>query len=124
MATLLDAVGAVALIFFTAARNIFWPYVLPSLPALALLAAGRLDRREAPERTNAWVAGGLTLKLFASATILKAGLRLVIAQSLAATSVKVALRANAIRPMHLVSQRASSPSSHALNASGNMIRLR
>ena len=63
------------LIFFTAARNIIWPYVLPSLPALALLAAGWLDRRETPARTDAWIAGGLTLTLLASATILTAGLR-------------------------------------------------
>ena len=63
------------LIFFTAARNIIWPYVLPSLPALALLAAGWLDRRATPARTDAWIAGGLALTLCASVTLLAVGLR-------------------------------------------------
>ena len=62
------------LIFFTAARNIIWPYVLPSLPALALLAAGWLDRRATPARTDAWIAGGLALTLCASVTLLAVGL--------------------------------------------------
>ena len=63
------------LLFFTAARNIIWPYVLPSLPAVALLAAGWLERRAAPGRTDAWIAGGLALTLFTSATVLTVGLR-------------------------------------------------
>jgi 4-amino-4-deoxy-L-arabinose transferase-like glycosyltransferase len=32
-------------IFFTSARNIIWPYVLPALPALALLIARAVSRR-------------------------------------------------------------------------------
>ena len=63
------------LIFFTAARNIIWPYVLPSLPALALLAAAWLNRRATPSRTDAWIAAGLAFTLFASTTLLAAGLR-------------------------------------------------
>jgi hypothetical protein len=34
------------LVFFTAARNIIWTYVLPALPAMALLAAAWLRRME------------------------------------------------------------------------------
>lgn len=63
------------LLFFTAARNILWTYVLPSLPAIALLAAEWLERRAAPARTDAWIAGGLALTLFTSATVLTVGLR-------------------------------------------------
>ena len=63
------------LIFFTAARNIIWPYVLPSLPAMALLAAGWLERRAPPGRSDAWIVGGLALTLFTSATVLAVGLR-------------------------------------------------
>ncbi len=63
------------LIFFTAARNIIWPYVLPSLPALALLAATWLDRRATPARSDAWIAAGLALTLVASATLLTVGFR-------------------------------------------------
>ena len=63
------------LIFFTAARNIIWPYVLPSLPALALLAAAWLDRRATPARTDVCIAGGLALTLIASTTLLTLGLQ-------------------------------------------------
>ena len=63
------------LIFFTAARNIIWPYVLPSLPAAALLAAGWIERRTAPGRVDAWVAGGLAITLLTSAAVLTVGLR-------------------------------------------------
>jgi len=45
------------LLFFTAARNIIWPYVLPALPAAALLGAQWLARRV--PKAEAWVAGGL-----------------------------------------------------------------
>ena len=63
------------LIFFTAARNIIWPYVLPTLPALALLAAAWLDRRATPSRTDACIAAGLAFTLLASTALLTVGLR-------------------------------------------------
>lgn len=63
------------LIFFTAARNIVWSYVLPSLPAAALLAAGWIERRTAPGRPDAWVAGGLAVTLLTSIAVLTVGLR-------------------------------------------------
>ncbi len=53
------------LIFFTAARNIIWPYVLPSLPAAALLAAGWIQRRADADRAERCVAAGLALTLVA-----------------------------------------------------------
>ena len=62
------------LIFFTAARNISWPYVLPSLPAAALLAAGWIERRVPPGRADAWIAGGLAFTLLTSAVVLAVGL--------------------------------------------------
>jgi len=50
------------LLFFSAARNIIWTYALPALPALALLAAGELDRW--PARTARRIAaGGLAFAL-------------------------------------------------------------
>ncbi len=61
------------LIFFTAARNIIWPYVLPSLPAAALLGAGWLAARER-QRVLRWVAGGLALTAVACAVALGTGL--------------------------------------------------
>lgn len=57
------------LVFFTAARNIIWPYVLPALPAAALLAAewiARLDPRMAMRRLCA----GLMLVSVAAAVAL------------------------------------------------------
>lgn len=63
------------LIFFTAARNILWTYVLPSLPAMALLAAGWLERRTPPGRSDAWIAGGLALTLLTGVIELTVGLR-------------------------------------------------
>lgn len=53
------------LLFFTAARNIIWPYVLPAMPALALLAGAWLARRNL--QAEAWVAGGLVVLVIASA---------------------------------------------------------
>jgi 4-amino-4-deoxy-L-arabinose transferase-like glycosyltransferase len=49
------------LLFFTFARNIIWPYVLPSMPALAVLGGAWLARRDA--QAEAWVAGGLAASL-------------------------------------------------------------
>lgn len=62
------------LIFFTAARNIIWPYVLPSLPALALWGAGCIERRVAPERADRWLAAGLAVTLLASAAVFVIGM--------------------------------------------------
>ncbi|MET0517199.1 MAG: glycosyltransferase family 39 protein [Burkholderiaceae bacterium] len=52
------------LLFFSAARNIIWPYVLPAMPAAALLAADWLARRNA--RAERWVAAGLAFTLLVS----------------------------------------------------------
>ncbi|MBV8380596.1 MAG: glycosyltransferase family 39 protein [Paucibacter sp.] len=62
------------LIFFTAARNIIWPYALPSLPFLALLLGCWFARRSATAEkwvcaglaVMALVAGGAVAGLFAS----------------------------------------------------------
>lgn len=62
------------LIFFTASRNIIWAYVLPSLPAAALLAAAWLQCRSTPARAQAWVAGGVVLTGVTSAVALAVGL--------------------------------------------------
>lgn len=64
------------LIFFTAARNIIWTYVLPSLPAVALLTAGWLERRFEPARAERWVATGLSLTLLASVAALTLALQM------------------------------------------------
>lgn len=49
------------LVFFTTARNIILPYVLPALPAMALLASHWLWRRVGSTRMHGWIAGGLAL---------------------------------------------------------------
>ncbi|MFM9880546.1 MAG: ArnT family glycosyltransferase [Burkholderiaceae bacterium] len=57
------------LVFFTAARNILWTYVLPALPAMAMLGAAWLSERQSQRRAHASVAAGLvaTLALAAAA---------------------------------------------------------
>lgn len=62
--------GLTPAVFFSAARNILWTYVLPGLPAFALLAAAWLDRYPGPYRADRWVAGGLMLTLVAAAGFL------------------------------------------------------
>ncbi|MBV8605633.1 MAG: glycosyltransferase family 39 protein [Pelomonas sp.] len=47
------------LLFFTAARNIIWPYALPSLPLLALLLGRWFARRSAT--AERWVCAGLVV---------------------------------------------------------------
>jgi 4-amino-4-deoxy-L-arabinose transferase-like glycosyltransferase len=52
------------LLFFTLARNIMLPYVLPGLPAAAILAAGWLARqRRQGLPVDRWLAGGLAITL-------------------------------------------------------------
>jgi 4-amino-4-deoxy-L-arabinose transferase-like glycosyltransferase len=46
-------------VFFTFARNILWPYVLPGFPALALLAGAWLERHSEPRRAERLLAIGL-----------------------------------------------------------------
>jgi hypothetical protein len=48
-------------IFFTFAGNILWTYVLPALPALAILIAGWLSRHVTAHRVNRVLIGGLFL---------------------------------------------------------------
>ena len=57
-------------LFFTASRNILWTYVLPGLPALAILGAAWLARDTRQRRTGRIVAVGLlvTAALFVGAT--------------------------------------------------------
>jgi 4-amino-4-deoxy-L-arabinose transferase-like glycosyltransferase len=57
-------------LFFTASRNILWTYVLPGLPALAMLAAAWLARDGRERRTERIVAVGvvITAALFIGAT--------------------------------------------------------
>lgn len=52
-----------SLLFFSAARNIIWTYVLPALPAVSLLIGEWLARRARPRRVDAWVGAGLALSL-------------------------------------------------------------
>lgn len=53
--------GLAPCIFFTGAGNIIWTYVLPGLPALAMLAAGWLERDLRQRRVDALVAAGLVV---------------------------------------------------------------
>lgn len=54
------------LVFFTAARNIIWTYVLPAMPAMALLGAAWLQQRVQPDRALRLVASGLSVTVLAS----------------------------------------------------------
>ena len=54
--------GLTPLLFFSAARNLIWTYVLPGMPALALLGAYRLMKLPAETRERL-VLGGLFLSL-------------------------------------------------------------
>lgn len=49
------------LVFFTAARNIIWTYVLPALPAMALLVADWLERTQKDARPERIVAACLVV---------------------------------------------------------------
>jgi len=52
------------LLFFTFARNIMLPYVMPGLPAAAILAGGWLARqRRQGHQIDRWLAGGLLITL-------------------------------------------------------------
>ena len=52
------------LLFFTLARNIMLPYVLPGLPAAAILAGGWLARqRRQGHQIDRWLASGLLITL-------------------------------------------------------------
>jgi len=57
-------------LFFTASRNIIWTYVLPGLPALAMLGGCWLARDARTRRTDALVAAGLGVSAIALAGIL------------------------------------------------------
>lgn len=78
-------------LFFTASRNILWTYVLPGLPALALLGAGWLLRDPRRRRVDAWLSAGLvvTAVLFAGST----GLRVRAGEVKAAKEVVAAFEA-------------------------------
>jgi 4-amino-4-deoxy-L-arabinose transferase-like glycosyltransferase len=64
--------GLAPAVFFTAAGNVLWPYVLPGIPALALWASGwlaRLPQRAGVERL---LIGGVAFTLILSLTFLVA----------------------------------------------------
>lgn len=53
----------VPLVFFTAARNVIWTYVLPALPAMALLVAQWLERSQNGVRAEKIGAGCIALTM-------------------------------------------------------------
>ncbi len=53
------------LVFFTVAGNIIWTYVLPAMPAAALLGATWLARRQGEQLVERWVGAGLSLTVVA-----------------------------------------------------------
>ena len=53
-------------LFFSLAGNTIWSYVLPSMPAFALLLARRLAPGTAPARTGAFVTAAITITLFSA----------------------------------------------------------
>jgi 4-amino-4-deoxy-L-arabinose transferase-like glycosyltransferase len=57
--------GLTPCVFFTFSGNIHWTYVLPGVPALALLGAAWLDRQSAAVRANQLLACGLMIMLLA-----------------------------------------------------------
>jgi hypothetical protein len=59
-------------VFFTAAGNIIWTYVLPAMPALALLAAGWTAAASRPLRMDRLLAGVLLLLALAIPALLVA----------------------------------------------------
>ena len=62
--------GLAPCVFFTGAGNIIWTYVLPGLPALAMLAASWLKRDLRQRRVDAFVAAGLVVVTVGFAGIL------------------------------------------------------
>ena len=62
-------------VFFTAAGNIIWTYVLPAMPALALLAAGWTAAASRPLRMDRLLAGVLLLLALAIPALLVAAER-------------------------------------------------
>lgn len=56
------------LVFFTVAGNIIWTYVLPAMPAAALLGATWLARRQGTQLVDRWVGAGLTMAMVAVLT--------------------------------------------------------
>lgn len=77
------------LVFFTAARNIIWTYVLPALPAMALLAAQWLERSQKGFRPEKIAAACLAVTI---AGALAAGLKLDRADTLDVKSAKSLVR--------------------------------
>jgi 4-amino-4-deoxy-L-arabinose transferase-like glycosyltransferase len=57
-------------LFFTASRNIIWTYMLPGLPALAMLGAAWLARDPNERRTDKAVIAGLVFSIFAFGGVL------------------------------------------------------
>jgi 4-amino-4-deoxy-L-arabinose transferase-like glycosyltransferase len=57
-------------VFFTAAGNIIWTYVLPAMPALALLSAGWTAAAARPQRMDRLLAGVLLLLALAIPALL------------------------------------------------------
>jgi hypothetical protein len=64
--------GLAPIVFFTAAGNVLWPYVLPAIPALALWASGWLARQPQRAGVERVLIGGVAFTLLLSLTFLAA----------------------------------------------------
>jgi 4-amino-4-deoxy-L-arabinose transferase-like glycosyltransferase len=64
--------GLAPAVFFTAAGNVLWPYVLPGIPALALWASGWLARQRQRAGVERVLIGGVAFTFILSLTFLVA----------------------------------------------------
>lgn len=62
--------GLAPAVFFTAAGNILWPYVLPGFPALALWAGGWLARQPDRRLVERLLVGGMVFTLLMTSALL------------------------------------------------------
>ena len=62
--------GLAPAVFFTAAGNVLWPYVLPGIPALALWASGWLARQSNRASVERLLIGGMIFTLLAALVFL------------------------------------------------------
>lgn len=62
--------GLAPAVFFTAAGNILWPYVLPGVPALALWASGWLARQQDRRLVERLLIGGVVFTLLITSALL------------------------------------------------------
>jgi 4-amino-4-deoxy-L-arabinose transferase-like glycosyltransferase len=84
--------GLAPCVFFTASRNVLWTYVLPGMPALALLGAAWLARDPRRARVDRAVAAGVLLTC--AAMVGTVGVREFLGTHKSARDVVAALRAS------------------------------